>query len=98
MHEALFQASAHLTPDVIREVTARLGLQSPGFDACVAGDGLRGIRQHVDGASQLGVRGTPTLLLGTTESNGRMRVLERMDGLVSYEALVTRLEAVIHRK
>lgn len=72
-HDALFTSVS--TPDrlALRRIAADLKLDRPSFDECVDGpEALAQIRRDVQGAVALGIRGTPTFIVGTRRNSSEI--------------------------
>ena len=68
MHDSLFEGLGPF--EAIRSRVAELGLDEVAFDACVARDADSPIREDVRLARSLGLRGTPTSLVGSLSTVG----------------------------
>jgi protein-disulfide isomerase len=94
MHDALFRNQATLSDEHIRELGRGLGLDMTAFEACwdvqgrlsVAADGLLGVR--------LGVRTTPTFLVGKIGPDGLITVQRTMEGVPASDELRRAIDMV----
>lgn len=93
MHDALFQRP--LEADSTSRYASRLGLDTPEFRDCLAGDGLRQVREDMHLAAELDVSSTPTFFFGTIEKDGRLRVLRRERGAMPQQALSKILDQLL---
>lgn len=83
MHDALFAAPGDLDPVVLRQIGARIGLDSAAFRDCLdAARHADRVAADVKEAEMAGVNGTPALFI-----NGRF-----VNGAVPYEALAAILD------
>ena len=80
MHDRLFLDPKSLADEDLRAHASALGLDSPAFETCQAG--LMADRVQSDSASArlLGVTGTPAFFIGTVETDGRVRIRQRLKG------------------
>jgi len=69
-HDALFAAD-DLSPEKFKSIAARLGLDLPGFAACVDSERSRdAVLKDVREAGRLGIKGTPTFIVNGTLIEG----------------------------
>jgi protein-disulfide isomerase len=98
MHDRLFQNPRQLDPVTLRRHALSLSLDVAAYDACLTGGAAEKVRADRVGAAAAGVSGTPGFLLGTVESDGRVRVTRRMSGaspLVVFQSAIDSLLAEI---
>jgi len=80
MHDLLFENAPNLTESSVAEYAATLGL-SEGFRECLQSGVMKSkIKEDSEFAEYLGVRGTPSFLIGRREEDGRVRVTHRLAG------------------
>jgi len=81
MHEQLFEDQAHLDDASLKRRARTLGLNSVRFATCLGGGEVTE-EVHRDSAngSQLQISGTPTFLVGTKTTDGRVKVVQRLSG------------------
>jgi len=94
MHDAMFVDPKRLSQMDIQGYAAATGLRKVDFDRCLAGEATARVAEDVAEAMRLQVYGTPAFLVGTVESDGRLRVLERMSGaqqIGSFRTVLDRL-------
>lgn len=94
MHDVLFANQKTLQPPDLVKHAQLLGLNSTTFDTCLAGQMAPRIRQDMALAAEVGVRATPTFLIGATLPNGNIKVLRRFNGAVAFTAFKTALDAL----
>lgn len=71
MHDELLGGEMHLTADDVDRHAKAIGLDVGKLDACMgSGRHADSIRSSVQSAGKLGVRGTPSFLIGSLDSNG----------------------------
>ena len=99
MHDALFQHQRSLNRKTIDQHASLIGLDPSEFASCLAREQtLSRVREDAKTAQLLGIRATPTFLIGVVESGFRLKVLERLSGLPTVSVLdeaiarITRLE------
>jgi protein-disulfide isomerase len=70
MHDKLFANQRALQPDKLREYAMSIGANESQFDACFnEGKYAKAVARDVAQADALGIRGTPTLVLGRTDGD-----------------------------
>jgi protein-disulfide isomerase len=96
MHDRLFANQRALAqPDLVAHARA-LGLDETRFLACLAGGMTHKVRQDIAEGSRLGVRSTPTFLVGQTEADGSIKIRGRITGaqpLSGFQAALERFMA-----
>ena len=87
MHDRLFSGAPMLTPGDIDEHAKALGLDVGKFDACASSDRESAIvRGSVGDAAKMGIRATPTFLIGGLETNGSTaKIATNLAGAHSFE-------------
>jgi len=80
MHNLLFDDQKHLDEISLRERALQLGLDLNQFVACLGGQAVSRIEQDIGVGKSLNVVKTPTILIGLTEPDGRIRVSRRITG------------------
>lgn len=99
MHHVLFANQQALAPDRLPGYAEELGLDVAAFEKCLSG-GKQGaaIREDVRTVTTLGVRSTPSYLLGRrVPDSDKVEVLEIVRG-VPYEELEGKLNALLTAK
>jgi protein-disulfide isomerase len=94
-HDRLFADVRGLDPEAMRQSAKALGLNISVFDICMNGDSEQRVRSDVAMAQALGVRGTPTLMIGTREGPGLVRVRQVARGVASPEGLTRELDGLL---
>lgn len=95
MHDQLFERPAPMTRELPLAVASDLGLPLEEFQAClIADETLRVVDADIASAKAAGVRGTPTLLIGTFDADGRVTVKSRLKGAQPPEALAQVVDAM----
>lgn len=94
MHDALFSDTKRLAAADLQTHAAALRLDLRGFGRCVAGETAPEVLADTETGKQLLVRGTPTIFLGTVETDGRVKIAARLSGaqpVSTFEAAVSSL-------
>lgn len=91
VHDLLFQSPAKLDDALIRERAKSADVDLKVLDQCAASTGEERVKRAAAEAAKLGITGTPTLLIGTIQSDGKVKVTQRLAGAQPIE----RLRAVI---
>lgn len=94
MHEQLIMHQTSLTDDDLLTRARVVGLALAPFNDCRISDGPTRVRADLHAAESLGLSGTPTLLLGTTDPDGRVRVRRIVTGAVPHFALTAMLSTL----
>jgi protein-disulfide isomerase len=95
MHDLLY-SSALLTDEAIIKNAVAIGVSIARFTACNAAPVSTRVLSEAQEARRLGIASTPTFLIGTRTSDGRVRVAERLSGALPYpvfRAVVERVRA-----
>ncbi len=68
MHDKLFSNQKELQPEKLAEYAKAIGLNEGAFKACLdQGKYTQAVKQDLEAGSKLGVRGTPTVVLGVSD-------------------------------
>jgi protein-disulfide isomerase len=65
------------------------------FDTCLAGPAGDKVKADEAAAKALGIAGTPTMLLGTIQSDGRVKATQRVGGMQTPTQLGKAIDAVL---
>jgi len=95
MHDRLFRNRTSLDETVLGRLASEIGLDSTQFAACLNGLAAAAVQHDISEAKALQINGTPTFLLGTLTSDGRVRVAHRVSGAVPFEALSRMLDGLL---
>jgi protein-disulfide isomerase len=79
MRAAIFEQGA-LAEARLRDVAASLGLEMGAFERCLAGEATAKVRADAAVAREVSLGGTPTFFVGILESDGQVRVIDRISG------------------
>lgn len=95
MQGRLYEEQARLGEPLYRELARQLALDPTAFDACRASPAARAaVEQDILQARRLGVRVTPTFVLGHIEGD-RIRVERMAAGARAYDTFVQEIEALM---
>lgn len=95
VHDQLFGVET-VDEDALRDLPASLGLDIEAFADCTNDDAIGDrVRASAEEARALGIRGTPTFLLGTRLIDGRIHVTRAIAGAQPVDTFVEQLDAVL---
>jgi protein-disulfide isomerase len=98
MHDRLFGDPKKLDDSDLAEYARALGLDLSAFATCRPGSGNAIVRRDVAVAKDLGLKGTPTFLIGEIVSDGRVKIADVIAGarpVADFEVVIDRrLKAV----
>ncbi len=100
MHDQLFAQPASLeAADLVRQATT-LNLDPAKFQECLdSGKYVSEIRKDISEAQRVGVRGTPTFLIGVSEQDtSKVRVLKIIRGARPYGEFKQAIESLLQQK
>ena len=97
MHNKLFQNQKSLDAKGLSDSAQAVGLDATKFQQCLASGKYQAkIRSSVEAATTIGVRGTPTFLLGLSGPNGTtFKATRRVGGAMSYASLKAAIDALL---
>jgi predicted DsbA family dithiol-disulfide isomerase len=97
MHDALFANQANLAAEHVTELAISLGIDREKFAACMASDRFTtDVEASVSQAESLGIRGTPSFVIGTLQNDGNtVHIDSRFVGAVPYERLSGDLDRLL---
>jgi protein-disulfide isomerase len=93
-HDLFFSSASPLDTEGLRSAANRLSLDETAFGLCKSADGDKDIRKEVASARILGIRATPTFLLGREQADGRIKVVHKILGAVQFADFAAVIEAV----
>ena len=93
IHGRLFDLQRSLTDSAIRSLATDVGLAGPTLDACRSTAAER-VRADVELGKSLGVRATPSLLLGIARPDGTIDLRQRLSGARPVEEYRRAIEAL----
>lgn len=97
MHNDLFTHQAQPPERTIATDAQGLGIDAAKLTACVSsGRYADGIKKSVEDARQMGVRATPSFLIGTLNVDGHeLKVMRALRGAYTYEAFKAALDGAL---
>jgi len=95
MHDGLFRQGFRVSQETVRGLALALRLDLASFDQCLGRDGPRRVAADSHLAAELGITGTPTLLLGRRLPDGRVQVSRVVRGAVPVAELRSQLDALL---
>ncbi len=88
MHDRMLRADHSLDSATLEQQARDIGLNLADWHQCIqSADVDAKVRDDVDTATSLGIAATPTLLIGTLQSDGTVRVRRVLQGAQPFEAL-----------
>jgi len=100
MTERLLRDPVALSDDDFRRHAREIGIESAGFERCVSDPATAGkIRQGLEEAKRLGVKGTPIFLIGVRRpEDRRVRAVRKIEGALPYEVFQATLDGVLRAR
>jgi protein-disulfide isomerase len=96
LHDLFFADQKSLDDSTIELYATRLGLNEKAFAKCrTGGAGAAPVTKHLELGHTVQVQGTPTVLIGKREVDGRMRVRFRIAGARPFEEFRTAIDKVL---
>jgi protein-disulfide isomerase len=95
MHDSLFSDQPHLDDASLSERAKGLHLNLKQFDTCLAGPAGDKVKADEAAAKALGIAGTPTILLGTIQPDGRVKATQRLSGMQTPTQLAKAIDALL---
>lgn len=97
MHQKLFSNQRAMSASDLAAHAQSLGLEMAGFQKCLAnGPYAAKIRRSLEEGQRLGVRATPTFVVGLTESNGlTVKAMRRIVGAQPYSAFKAAIDELL---
>lgn len=92
MHDLLFGDQAALDRAAIDRRATELGLDMDSFTDCMSGPGLQAAYQEGETATKLGIRSTPSFLIGRTQPDGRVAITDRLSGALPFTSIAAALD------
>jgi protein-disulfide isomerase len=97
-HQRLFANQQTLKQDTFAETAHALGLDDRAFAACLSGDISRRVAEDKAEASRLGVTATPSFFIGTTATNGDVKILRKIAGALPLDTFASAFDELTHTK
>ena len=80
VHDALFGIAPRFSESQLLSTVESLGVQRNQLKACLGDEVRRVVAENSEEATRLGFKGTPGFLVGTIQSDGRLRPTQRVAG------------------
>jgi protein-disulfide isomerase len=95
MHDRLFAHQQALAPDKLAEYAQALGLEAAAFTRCLdSGTAAARIRTAITAGQQLGITGTPTLVLGVSDGN-QVKAITMLRGAQPFSVLKAEIDKAL---
>ena len=95
MHDRLLKDQKFDTAYLL-DSAALLNLDAARFSSCLGDKAVRSrVLSHAAAARSLGVTATPTFFVGLVQGDGRLRVIDRFDGIGRLQRFESTLEAAL---
>nr|NIO07435.1 thioredoxin domain-containing protein [Deltaproteobacteria bacterium] len=100
MHDQLFANQRKLRRKDLPEYAKAIGLNVAAFESCLDSDKHAGeIRKDVETAAEVGIRGTPTFLLGYTQSDpSKVQAVRMIRGAQPYSQFRKAFDELLNSK
>ena len=98
MHDILFSNQRKLSDDDLRGYAAELGLSADEFNKCFEqNESAEVIEKHVAEGKEMGVRGTPSFVLGLTDpaDSNKVRITRFVRGARSYDDFAKEIDELL---
>jgi protein-disulfide isomerase len=95
-HDWAFEHQRELDEANLHAAATMLGLDSPRFAACLGGQATAKVKADIEAGKALLVEGTPTWFIGIVQPDGKVRVIDRLDGakpLVEFQRAIDKVVA-----
>jgi len=96
MHDFLFREQSGMSTEFLRSAPQTLGLESELFEKCMSSTGPQRVKADLQQGKTIGVSGTPTFLGGLRQED-KLRVIERLKGVQSYDQFDEFIDRLLHR-
>jgi protein-disulfide isomerase len=97
-HDRLFDDTSHFDGSLMFQRFEGLRIDRVQFEACMSGQATAAIKTDIAEAGRVGIRITPTFLLGTIEENGRLRVERVITGARQFNEFQAAIDGIIARQ
>jgi protein-disulfide isomerase len=97
MHDKLFQNQRTLDPKGLADAAQAVGLDATKFQQCLdTGKYQAQIRSSIEAAMKIGVRGTPSFLLGLSGPDAtKFKATKRLGGATAYASFETAIDSLL---
>jgi len=99
MHDRLFANQNSLEPAMLTSHAQAIGVDGKKFQACLdSGKFAADIRKDIAEANKYGITGTPTTVIGLTQTDGKIKVLKVIRGAQNIAAFKEALDSLANEK
>lgn len=99
MHDRLFANQNSLEPAMLTSHAQAIGVDAKKFQACLdSGKYAADIRKDIAEANKYGITGTPTTVIGLTQTDGKIKVLKVIRGAQNIAAFKEALDSLANEK
>jgi predicted DsbA family dithiol-disulfide isomerase len=99
MHDRLFANQNSLEPAMLTSHAQAIGVDAKKFQACLdSGKFAADIRKDIAEANKYGITGTPTTVIGLTQTDGKIKVLKVIRGAQNIAAFKEALDSLANEK
>lgn len=96
MHDLLFRDPSSMTPESLAQWIASLGIEAEPFRACLSSHRYQEpIRRSIGLSTRMGIRGTPTFLIGSCDASGMVirseEIFTGVEPFGKFQAILDRL-------
>jgi protein-disulfide isomerase len=99
MHNLLFENQKALDTEHLAGYAAQLGLDTKAFNTCLEGkEAARKVAANQAEGNKAGVTGTPTMFLGRTQADGKVKITKRITGAQPYAVFQQTIDAMLAAK
>lgn len=98
MHDSLFADQGHLDKPSLLDRAKGLQMDIAAFQSCIQSDGVTLVRRDLANAADIGIRQTPTFLIGYRDEHDEVHVVRRLSGAVPLDDFSKALDALLDRR
>jgi protein-disulfide isomerase len=97
-HDAMFKSKTPFESETISLVSSATGLNVAALKRCIqSGEGADQVKRETEEAKALGIRGTPTFLLGQVQATGQVKPHSMFSGWRSIQYFKSALDDLVSR-
>lgn len=99
MHDKLFNNQKALGADKLPGYAKAIGIDVARFDNCLANDRYKGhVNASMSEARKVGIRGTPSFVIGFSQADGSVKGEKLIRGAVGYNVFQKTIDEMLARK
>jgi protein-disulfide isomerase len=99
MHDLLFNNQKALDPEHLTEYATQIGLDADAFGTCLeSGELAEEVKASREEGRKAGVTGTPTMFLGQSQPDGKVKLTKRITGAQPYPVFQKTIDAMLGAK